>query len=161
MNTSSSLNVIYNMIKLSVFDRKLIKLIDRIDNINLFFKERFKDSNFESDWKLISYVIKNHLNNKTISIKSIINYSNLAHATGLRKINNLIKNKKFYKKSKSKSGKSFSIHPSPKLIQDFEIFLNNVNQSLNSDSKIINYYTETTPHANLLASRYVLYPRIH
>ena len=142
-------------------DKKLISLIDHIDNTFLLYKKKFKDSSFETDWKIFSYVIKNHSNNKITSITSIINYSNLPHATGIRRINKLIKNKKLYKKSKSKSGKSFSIHPSSKLIQDFELFLNDLYQSINFDDEVKKNYTETMPHVNSITSRYVLYPRVH
>ena len=144
-----------------VNNKKLISLIDHIDNTFLLYKKKFKDSSFETDWKIFSYVIKNHSNNKTTSITSIINYSNLPHATGIRRINKLIKNKKLYKKSKSKSGKSFSIHPSSKLIQDFELFLNDLYQSINFDDEFKKSYTETMPLVNSITSRYVLYPRIH
>ena len=144
-----------------VNDKKLISLIDHIDNTFLLYKKKFKDSSFETDWKIFSYVIKNHSNNKITSITSIINYSNLPHATGIRRINKLIKNKKLYKKSKSKSGKSFSIHPSSKLIQDFELFLNDLYQSINFDDEVKKNYTETMPLVNSITSRYVLYPRIH
>ena len=144
-----------------VNNKKLLNLIDHIDNTFLLYKKKFKDSSFETDWKIFSYVIKNHSNNKTTSITSIINYSNLPHATGIRRINKLIKNKKLYKKSKSKSGKSFSIHPSSKLIQDFELFLNDLYQSINFDDEFKKSYTETMPLVNSITSRYVLYPRIH
>tara|TARA_B100000676_G_scaffold137340_1_gene136002 strand:- start:606 stop:1043 length:438 start_codon:yes stop_codon:yes gene_type:complete len=144
-----------------VNNKKLLNLIDHIDNTFLLYKKKFKDSSFETDWKIFSYVIKNHSNNKTTSITSIINYSNLPHATGIRRINKLIKNKKLYKKSKSKSGKSFSIHPSSKLIQDFELFLNDLYQSINFDDEVKKNYTETMPLVNSITSRYVLYPRIH
>ena len=144
-----------------VDNKKLLKLIDLIDKTFLLFKKKFKDSNFEADWKIFSYVIRNHSNNKTTSITSIINYSNLPHATGIRRINKLIKNKKLYKKSKSKSGKSFSIHPSSKLILDFELFLNDLYKSNNFDSEVNKNYSETMPLVNSIASRYVLYPRTH
>ena len=142
-------------------NKKLQKLIDHIDNTFLLYKKKFKDSSFETDWKIFSYVIKNHSNNKITSITSIINYSNLPHATGIRRINKLIKNKKLYKKTKTKSGKSFSIHPSSKLIQDFELFLNDLYQSINYDDEVKKNYTETMPLVNSITSRYVLYPRIH
>ena len=144
-----------------MINKKLINLIDHIDTIFLLYKKKFKDSNFEIDWKIFSYVIKNHSENKITSITSIINYSNLPHATGIRRINKLIKNKKLYKKSKSKSGKSFSIHPSSKLIVDFELFLNDLYHSNNFDDEVKKNYTETKPLVNSMASRYVLYPRIH
>ncbi len=142
-------------------NKDLISLIDQIDTLFLLFEKKFKDSKFEADWKIFSYVIKNHKENKITTITSLINYSNLPHATGIRRINRLIKNKKLYKKIKSKSGKSFSIHPSSKLIIDFELFLNKLYNLINIETKNINNYPEIMPVSNSIASRYVLYPRIH
>tara|TARA_Y100000996_G_C22485509_1_gene628048 strand:+ start:254 stop:691 length:438 start_codon:yes stop_codon:yes gene_type:complete len=142
-------------------NKDLINLIDQIDTLFFLFEKKFKSSKFEADWKIFSYAIKNHKENKITTITSLINYSNLPHATGIRRINKLIKNKKLYKKIKSKSGKSFSIHPSSKLIADFEIFLNKLYDSINSETNHINNYPEAMPVSNSIASRYVLYPRIH
>ena len=142
-------------------NKDLISLIDQIDTLFLLFEKKFKDSKFEADWKIFSYVIKNHKENKITTITSLINYSNLPHATGIRRINRLIKNKKLYKKIKSKSGKSFSIHPSSKLITDFELFLNKLYNLINIETKHINNYPEIMPVSNSISSRYVLYPRIH
>ena len=140
---------------------KLIKLIDHIDTLFLLYEKKFKNSKFETDWKIFSYVIKNHIENKITSTTSLISYANLPHATGIRRINKLIKDKKLYKKSKSKSGKSFSIHPTKNFISDFEYFLDNLDKSINIEIKNKKNYSETMPLVNSIASRYVLYPRIH
>ena len=64
-------------------------------------------------------LFQNHLDNKITTTTSIIQASGLPFATGLRKVNKLIKKKKLIQRSKTKSGKSFSIHPSNNLIKEF------------------------------------------
>ena len=141
-------------------DRELLKLIDHIDSSLLLFKSKFEHSEFETDWKIFSYCIKNNIQNKLTNITSLINISGLPHSTGLRKINKLIEQKKLIKKSKTKSGKSFSIHPSVKLVNDFKSYLNSINDLL-TVNPIEDNRTDRFPTTISLSSRYVLYPRIH
>ena len=141
-------------------DRELLKLIDHIDSSLLLFKSKFEHSEFETDWKIFSYCIKNNIQDKLTNITSLINISGLPHSTGLRKINKLIDQKKLIKKSKTKSGKSFSIHPSVKLVNDFKSYLNSINDLLTINSVEENR-TDRFPTTISLSSRYVLYPRIH
>ena len=145
-----------------VNNRELLKLIDHIDSSLLLYKSKFEHSDFETDWKIFSYCIKNNIQNKLTNITSLINISGLPHSTGLRKINKLIQQKKLFKKSKTKSGKSFSIHPSSKLISDFKSYLSSINDLLITDITNVNdNRTDRYPTAISLSSRYVLYPRIH
>ena len=141
-------------------DRELLKLIDHIDSSLLLFKSKFEHSEFETDWKIFSYCIKNNIQDKLTNITSLINISGLPHSTGLRKINKLIDQKKLIKKSKTKSGKSFSIHPSVKLVNDFKSYLNSINDLL-TINPIEDNRTDRFPTTISLSSRYVLYPRIH
>ena len=141
-------------------DKELLKLIDHIDSSLLLFKSKFEHSEFETDWKIFSYCIKNNIQNKLTNITSLINISGLPHSTGLRKINKLIDQKKLIKKSKTKSGKSFSIHPSVKLVNDFKSYLNSINDLL-TINPIEDNRTDRFPTTISLSSRYVLYPRIH
>ena len=141
-------------------DRELLKLIDHIDSSLLLFKSKFEHSEFETDWKIFSYCIKNNIQDKLTNITSLINISGLPHSTGLRKINKLIDQKKLIKKSKTKSGKSFSIHPSVKLLNDFRSYLNSINDLLTINS-VEDNRTDRFPTTISLSSRYVLYPRIH
>ena len=141
-------------------DKELLKLIDHIDSSLLLFKSKFEHSEFETDWKIFSYCIKNNIQDKLTNITSLINISGLPHSTGLRKINKLIDQKKLIKKSKTKSGKSFSIHPSVKLVNDFKSYLNSINDLLTINS-VEDNRTDRFPTTISLSSRYVLYPRIH
>ena len=143
-----------------VNNKELLKLIDHIDTSLLLFKSKFEHSEFETDWKIFSYCIKNNIQNKLTNITSLINISGLPHSTGLRKINKLIEQKKLIKKSKTKSGKSFSIHPSVKLLNDFRSYLNSINDLLTINS-VEDNRTDRFPTTISLSSRYVLYPRIH
>ena len=141
-------------------DKELLLLIDHINSSLSLFKKKFKKSNFEIDWKIFSFCIKNQIQNKLTNVTSLINISGLPHSTGLRRINKLIEEKKLIKKSKTNSGKSFSIHPSSKLIDDLVSYLKSINELL--DTKMLTEnQTDRFPTNLSLSSRYVLYPRLH
>ena len=82
-------------------DKELLILIDHINASLSLFKKKFKNSNFDVDWKIYSFCMKNHFQNKLTNITSLINISGLPHSTGLRRINKLIEEKRLIKKSKT------------------------------------------------------------
>ena len=98
-------------------------LLKFVSKTRVLFNKTVSNQTIDADWRIFSYVISNHLENKICTTTSIIQVSGLPFATGLRKVNKLIKEKKLIKRSKTKSGKSFSIHPSADLIKEFTEYL--------------------------------------
>ena len=98
-------------------------LLKFVSKTRILFNKTVSNQTIDADWRIFSYVISNHFENKLCTTSSIIQVSGLPFATGLRKVNKLIKEKKLIKRSKTKSGKSFSIHPSGDLIKEFTEYL--------------------------------------
>ena len=55
-------------------DKELLILIDHINASLSLFKKKFKNSNFDVDWKIYSFCMKNHIQNKLTNITSLITY---------------------------------------------------------------------------------------
>ena len=102
---------------------EITTLLKFVNKTRILFNKTVSNQIIDADWRIFSYVISNHLENKLCTTTSIIQVSGLPFATGLRKVNRLIKEKKLIKRSKTKSGKSFSIHPSGELIKEFTEYL--------------------------------------
>ena len=102
---------------------EITTLLKFVNKTRILFNKTVSNQIIDADWRIFSYVISNHLENKLCTTSSIIQVSGLPFATGLRKVNRLIKEKKLIKRSKTKSGKSFSIHPSGELIKEFTEYL--------------------------------------
>ena len=98
-------------------------LLKFVDKTRILFNKTVSNKTVDSDWKIFSFVITNHLDNKINTITSIIQASGLPFATGLRRVKKLINEKKLIQRTKTKSGKSFSIHPSTELIKEFTDYL--------------------------------------
>ena len=102
---------------------EIITLLKFVDKTRLLFNRSISIKIIDADWNIFSYVIINHLDNKITTTTSIIQASGLPFATGLRRVKKLIQEKKLIQRSKTKSGKSFSIHPSNNLIKEFTDYL--------------------------------------
>jgi len=102
---------------------EITTLLKFLSKLRKLFNTTVSEQTIDDDWRIFSYVFLNHLENRICTTTSIIQASGLPFATGLRKVNKLIKEKKLIKRSKTKSGKSFSIHPSEDLIKGFTKYL--------------------------------------
>ena len=112
---------------------EITTLLNFVDKTRLLFNKKITNNTVDSEWRIFSYVIKNHLDNKIITTTSIIQSSGLPFATGLRRVNKLIKEKKLIQRVKTKSGKSFSIHPSSELIEEFTLYLLSIKNEIASN----------------------------
>ena len=108
-----------------MYNSEIIYLIDYIDKSRDFFNFDSHTKFENSTWKIYSFLMKNYFKNKLVTQSSLVMASGLSRATGNRKIINLIKEKKIIQKPRTKSGKSFSLHPSNELQDVFLDFLKN------------------------------------
>ena len=98
----------------------LISFIDKSNNLFNFDEEAISKN---SIWKIYSYLIKCHLDNKLVTITSLAHSCGLPRATAIRKIKKLIKKKIIIQKPRTPTGKTFSLHPSEKLYLSFTNYL--------------------------------------
>ena len=102
---------------------EITSLLKFVDKTRFLFNKTITNNTVNSDMRIFSFIITNHLENKITTTTSIIQASGLPFATGLRRVGKLIKEKKLIQRSKTKTGKSFSIHPSGELIKEFTDYL--------------------------------------
>ena len=92
---------------------EITSLLKFVDKTRILFNKTITNNTVDSDWRVFSFVITNHLENKITTTTTIIEASGLPFATGLRRVRKLINEKKLIKRPKTKSGKSviFTIDP--------------------------------------------------
>lgn len=73
-------------------------------------------------WNIIAYAMKRHLEGKLLTITSLADAAGVPYGTAMRRIGELIDEGLLLRRSRSKSGKSFSLHPTRDLISQFEAF---------------------------------------
>ena len=142
---------------------ELNSIITFVDKSREKFSSYLSIVDTDSDWKMISYMVRQHLSNKIVTINSLINVSGLPFTTGLRQVHKLIEKKMFIKRSKTLTGKSFSLHPSEKLIKDFFNFLYSIKSTIASnlgfnelETKSNYYFGMSLSAANIISPPHIL-----
>ncbi|AGI69344.1 putative ABC transporter periplasmatic solute-binding protein [Octadecabacter antarcticus 307] len=79
-------------------------------------------ASIDARWNIITYAMKRHLEGKLLTITSLADAAEVPYGTAMRRIGELIDEGLLLRRSRSKSGKSFSLHPTRDLISQFEAY---------------------------------------
>ncbi|MDE2791657.1 MAG: extracellular solute-binding protein [Paracoccaceae bacterium] len=101
---------------------EMIRILSFVDATRELAQDRTRLSATDPRWNIISYAMRRHLEGKMLTITSLASAADVPYGTAMRRIGDLIDQGFLIKRSRSKSGKSFSLHPTRKLIGEFESF---------------------------------------
>ena len=101
---------------------ELLRVLTFVDTTRALSEKRTKLAAVDPRWNIISYAMRRHLEGKLLTITSAAMAADVPYGTALRRINELIDSGFLIKRAKSKTGKSFSMHPSRKLIEEVESY---------------------------------------
>lgn len=101
---------------------ELLRILNFVDANREISEKRTGLSTTDARWNIISYAMRRHLEGKLLTTTSAAMAADVPYGTAMRRISELIDQKLLHKRPKSKSGKSFSLHPTRKLIEEFESF---------------------------------------
>ncbi len=73
-------------------------------------------------WNIITYVVRRHLEGRLVTATSAAMASEVPYGTALRRIGELIDEGLIHKRPRSRSGKTFSLHPTRRMIEEFESY---------------------------------------
>jgi len=101
---------------------ELLRILDFAETSRRLSEERTNLAETDARWNIISYSMRRHLEGKQLTITSAAAASLVPYGTAMRRIGELIEEGRLLKRPRSKSGRSFSLHPTRKLIREFESF---------------------------------------
>lgn len=101
---------------------ELIRILDFADTSRQICSDRTNLSAPDARWNIVSYSMRRHLEGKLLTITSAASASGVPYGTAMRRITELIDEELLHKRPRSKSGRSFSLHPTRKLIREFESY---------------------------------------
>ncbi len=101
---------------------EMIRILKFIDDMHLLSGERTRLSTADPRWNIVSYAMRRHLEGRLLTVTSLAAASAVPYGTAMRRIGDLIDQGFLIRRPRSKSGKSFSLHPTRKLITEFESF---------------------------------------
>ena len=101
---------------------ELLRILTFVDSNREISEKRTSLATVDPRWNIISYAMRRHFEGKLLTITSAAMAADVPYGTAMRRIGELIDEGLLLKRPKSKSGKSFSLHPTRKLIAEFESF---------------------------------------
>ncbi|CCO47873.1 Sugar ABC transporter binding protein (Y4oP) [Vibrio nigripulchritudo SOn1] len=101
---------------------ELIRILSFVESSRTLTESAHPLSSIDPRWNIVAYCVRRHFEGKLITVTSLAIASNVPYATAMRRINELIDEGMLLKRKKTKTGKSFSIHPTEKMIKQFEAF---------------------------------------
>lgn len=101
---------------------ELLQILSFVDHTRSISEQRTALSTTDPRWNIISFAMRRHLEGKLITITSAASAAGVPYGTAMRRIGDLIEEDFLRKRPRSRSGKSFSLHPTRKLVAEFEAF---------------------------------------
>lgn len=99
---------------------EMLRIIDFMGSSRAITETQTTLSSVDPRWNIISYAMQRHLEGKSMTITTMALAADVPYGTALRRINELIDSGMLLKRVRSKTGKSYSLHPSRELIKEFE-----------------------------------------
>jgi multiple sugar transport system substrate-binding protein len=101
---------------------EMLRILSFVDASREFSEKRTCLSTVDARWNIISFVMRRHLEGKLVTVTSAAMAAEVPYGTAMRRISELIEQGLLHKRPKSRTGKSFSLHPTRSLIEEFESF---------------------------------------
>lgn len=104
----------------AVSNRELAKVVDFIEQLEAETEQALSIKRGYSEMRMQSTLMRNHLEGKLTTRSSLVAHSGLTYGTAMRGINSLIERQLIVKRCRTSTGKSFSLHPTEKMLQEWQ-----------------------------------------
>lgn len=101
---------------------ELLRILEFVESNREISETRTRLTTVDPRWNIVAYAMRRHLEGKLLTLTSAAMAADVPYGTAMRRITDLIDEGLLHKRPKSRTGKSFSLHPTRKLIGEFESF---------------------------------------
>lgn len=101
---------------------ELLRILSFVDRTREIGETRTALSTTDPRWNIVSCAMRRHLEGRLTTVTSLAMAAGVPYGTAMRRIADLIDEGFLLRRPRSKTGKSFSIHPTRKLIAEYESF---------------------------------------
>ena len=101
---------------------ELLRILTFVDTTRQLSEKRTDLAVVDARWNIISYAMRRHLEGKLLTMTSAASAADVPYGTAMRRLGELIDAGYLIKRPRSTTGKSFSLHPSRKMIEEVESF---------------------------------------
>lgn len=101
-------------------NHEMERFLDFMDQMEAETETALSIKSGYSEMRMLISLLRNHLNGKLTTSSSLAANSGLSYGTAMRGISSLIDRQLVIKRSKTSTGKSFSLHPSEKMLLEWQ-----------------------------------------
>ncbi len=101
---------------------EMLRILSFADRMREIGESRTALSRTDPRWNIVSDAMRRHLEGRLTTVTSLASAAGVPYGTAMRRIAELIDEGFLLRRPRSKTGKSFSIHPTRKLIAEYESF---------------------------------------
>lgn len=131
-----------------ISSHELARFVDFVEQFEQETEQALSIKTGYSETRLLATLMRNHLTGKLSTSSSLISSSGLTYGTALRGINSLIERDLIVKRPRTPTGKSFSLYPTTKQLNEGQEWFRRVRSllgstlsiDLNQDSGGTDYY---------------------
>jgi multiple sugar transport system substrate-binding protein len=105
-----------------VNEYEMLRVIDFLEKTRRPFREVLEPAEDDAVWRIVTFLIKSHIQSQPVSISTLGQESGLPYGTSMRLINRLVDCGYIQKIAKGTTGKSFLLQPSETLLQSFQSY---------------------------------------
>ncbi len=107
---------------LGVSSRELLQCLDFVEQLDAEAGRALSIHQGNGELRLLTVLMRNHLRGKLTTSTTLVGSSGLSYGTGMRKIASIEERGLLSRRPRTRSGKSFSLHPTEKLIGEWQEF---------------------------------------
>jgi multiple sugar transport system substrate-binding protein len=142
---------------------ELLRVLNFAGSLRKLSEEKTDLASVDARWNIIAYAMNRHFEGKMLTITSLADAAGVPYGTAMRRIGELIDEGLLLRRPRSKSGKSFSLHPTRTLITQFEGFASELKRTVGDTFGFTNSDTEDAKGGfyfggHYMASRILSYP---
>jgi multiple sugar transport system substrate-binding protein len=100
-------------------DYEILRVIDFIERTRRPFGNAMPVSDEEPVWNIVAHLIKSEIKGQVVTASALAQVSRTPYSTSRRLIARLIEHGHVVRKPRSRTGKTFSLHPSPEITRAF------------------------------------------
>lgn len=100
---------------------ELSRVIDFLEHVERETEQELGIQRGNQELRMLAFLMRNHLAGRQSTQTTLINASGLTYGTALRVLQDLVDRGVIIKRTRTKTGKSFSLHPSPNHIKQWKV----------------------------------------
>jgi multiple sugar transport system substrate-binding protein len=101
----------------SMSAEELISLLDLLEQVRVPTERWFESIQPDAAWNMIVYLMRRHYAGKLVTPTSLARAANVPYATAVRRMNDMLAEGLLIRRPRTRSGRSYSLHPSQELIR--------------------------------------------